>query len=337
MEYYDHDRDAVQAEPFFFERKFYNSSYVTTRKEWINKNWWLSMVFASVYIVAVFLGQHYMKSREKFDLRRPLVAWNFVLCLFSVFGAARVWPEFYYTLANKGVEYSVCDSRYCNAGLVVGWSWLFALSKVPELIDTLFIVLRKQPLIFLHWYHHATVLIYCWYACSDSTASGRWFVIMNFTIHAVMYGYYGLRALRYNIPKWVNIMITSGQLSQMVFGIYINIVAFLKKQRGEDCDVSYDNIKWSFIMYFSYFLLFFKFFYTAYISPVKRSSASKSNQVPAAQSVNGGHAKPHQCSCPHDHTAHANGFSNGHSNGLSEHVNSNGYSDHKLINGKKRE
>ena len=31
------------------------------------------------------------------------------------------------------------------------WSWLFTLSKIPELGDTLFIVLRKQQLIFLHW------------------------------------------------------------------------------------------------------------------------------------------------------------------------------------------
>lgn len=42
------------------------------------------------------------------------------------------------------------------------WSTMFVLSKVPELGDTLFIVLRKQPLIFLHWYHHATVLVYSW-------------------------------------------------------------------------------------------------------------------------------------------------------------------------------
>jgi elongation of very long chain fatty acids protein 6 len=36
-------------------------------------------------------------------------------------------------------------------------------SKVPETVDTLFIVLRRQELIFLHWYHHASVLIYCFY------------------------------------------------------------------------------------------------------------------------------------------------------------------------------
>lgn len=42
------------------------------------------------------------------------------------------------------------------------WGTLFSLSKVIELGDTAFIILRKQPLIFLHYYHHATVLIYTW-------------------------------------------------------------------------------------------------------------------------------------------------------------------------------
>lgn len=42
------------------------------------------------------------------------------------------------------------------------WATMFVLSKVPELGDTVFIILRKQPLIFLHYYHHATVLVYAW-------------------------------------------------------------------------------------------------------------------------------------------------------------------------------
>jgi hypothetical protein len=54
---------------------------------------------------------------------------------------------------------SVCHT--CNTNDVAGfWSLMFGYSKVIELGDTLFIVLRKRPLVFLHYYHHAAVLIY---------------------------------------------------------------------------------------------------------------------------------------------------------------------------------
>ena len=53
------------------------------------------------------------------------------------------------------------------------WVLLFALSKVAELGDTIFIVLRKQNLIFLHWYHHILTLIHCWNSYAEQTGTGR--------------------------------------------------------------------------------------------------------------------------------------------------------------------
>ena len=30
------------------------------------------------------------------------------------------------------------------------------ISKIPELVDTAFLVIQKKPVIFLHWFHHVT-------------------------------------------------------------------------------------------------------------------------------------------------------------------------------------
>jgi elongation of very long chain fatty acids protein 6 len=254
----------------FFEKKYYSMNYIEMQTKWLTKWWWLSIVYSFIYIILVYGGQKLMKNREKFHLYRSLVGWNIVLAIFSIMGAIRFLPNFFAIFYNKGVVHTICKFDY-NFGISGCWAWLFVLSKVAELIDTAFIVLRKQKLIFLHWYHHATVLVYCWYSVHGLASSGRWFVAMNYFVHAIMYSYYAFRAMRFSIPKYINIIITSLQISQMVIGIVVNSIAYYKKNRGEKCDVSYDNIYWSFFMYFTYFLLFFHFFRNAYLKKASRA------------------------------------------------------------------
>lgn len=67
------------------------------------------------------------------------------------------------------------------------WSWLFCLSKFAELGDTLLIVLRKKPLLFLHWYHHVLTLNYGIISYSDHTPYNSWIIWLNFTVHSFMY------------------------------------------------------------------------------------------------------------------------------------------------------
>ncbi len=73
------------------------------------------------------------------------------------------------------------------------WAEMYVWSKPVELVDTVFLVLRKRPIIFLHWYHHITVMLCAWHAGKEHAASARWFVSMNYTVHALMYTYYALR------------------------------------------------------------------------------------------------------------------------------------------------
>ena len=130
--------------------------------------------------------------------------WNLLLAVFSTIGACKTVPVLYHSLLDKGFVYTACtdpEQWYLN-GPVGLWVGLFIFSKVtrnitaptgladlslwqlPELIDTVFLVLRGRNVIFLHWFHHLTVLLYCWHAYHNRVASGLWFAAMNFSVTA---------------------------------------------------------------------------------------------------------------------------------------------------------
>merc|ERR1719282_2311181 len=189
----------------------------------MDSNWvWICTLASLSYLIFIYGVGFLMKEREPYGLRIPLALWSFSLAIFSIFGTLRTWPEFLHSFGNKGLHYSVCDPSFLSADHVTAlWTWLFVLSKLPELVDTVFIVLRKQKLIFLHWYHHVTVLIYCWYSFSEYTAPARWFVVMNFCVHSLMYSYYFLKAMRIKVPRSIAMVITTLQLLQMVVGCIV--------------------------------------------------------------------------------------------------------------------
>lgn len=65
-------------------------------------------------------------------------------------------------------------------------------------------------------YHHITVLIYVWWSFSARLASARWFMSMNFGVHALMYSYYAARASQlWRPPRALPLVITLAQLTQV--------------------------------------------------------------------------------------------------------------------------
>ena len=66
-----------------------------------------------------------------------------------------------------------------NTGAVGLWVCLFIYSKFPELLDTAFLVIQRKKVIFLHWFHHTTVLMYCWHAYHNTVSQGIWFAAMS--------------------------------------------------------------------------------------------------------------------------------------------------------------
>ena len=245
-----------------YERAF----QVQPRISWMSSNWTLAVWLSAIYIAIIFSGRSYMSTRPRFDLQLPLAIWSSALAAFSIAGSIRTIPELHHTLTLKSFQDSVCNPSFLVEAPSAFWGYYMTMSKALELGDTVFIVLRKQPLIFLHWYHHATVLMYGFYTYGQQVAMGRWFCVMNYVVHAFMYSYYALKAMRVWIPRTVSMVITSLQLCQMAVGILVNVMAYHYLKQGQRCSVTYDNLFWAFLMYLSYLILFAHFFYKTYIA-----------------------------------------------------------------------
>ncbi|XP_067130293.1 very long chain fatty acid elongase 6-like [Centruroides vittatus] len=257
---------------FEFEKQFNKDA----NKVWMEKHWSKVFYFIGAYLLFIYFGQKYMKSRQPYGLRKQLAIWNTALAIFSILGTSRTFPELIHVFKEFGFTFSVCNSSYIEVTKVTGeWAWLFALSKVIELGDTVFIVLRKQKLIFLHWYHHITVLLLCFYAYKEHTSTARWLIVMNYFVHSFMYSYFALKSVGFKIPSLISMAITIIQLLQMVTFCAVSTWAYISKSSGYDCQISEGILTFAFCLALSYFFLFANFFYKTYIHSKSQQKLSK--------------------------------------------------------------
>ena len=127
--------------------------------QWHAENWMICFPFALIYMLAVYYGVQYMKNRKPYGLRYLLGLWSAALGVFSIIGSYYFLPEILTTLYRDGFHAAACDNSYKSDKTYMFWAWMFTWSKVFEFGDTAFIILRKQKLTFLHWFHHAMTVV----------------------------------------------------------------------------------------------------------------------------------------------------------------------------------
>jgi elongation of very long chain fatty acids protein 6 len=126
--------------------------------------WWFFYGAALLYLPAVYYGQRFMESRKPVQgLSWVMFLWNISLSAISLLMLYRCFATGYVT--NLFTQYTwfeaICMNRH--VGLDRGFSWTYnwmGYTKVLELLDTLFLVVRKKHVMTLHWFHHATVLAF---------------------------------------------------------------------------------------------------------------------------------------------------------------------------------
>jgi len=266
IEYLEFSCIYPSVEPFYFSwEKYYDPIPIL---DWMGDRPWLPIMIVALYGVLIVWGQRYMKDKEAWQWRNVLAVWNLSLSVFSTIGTIRTLPQLVHNLTTMPMRQVFCDTpqRNYGCGSTGLWVQLFILSKIPELFDTFFIVIHKKPLILLHWYHHVTVLLYCWHSYVSMSPFGHFFVTMNYAVHASMYGYYFLMAIKMK-PKWLKPMfITVSQISQMAVGVAVAVTAYYYHNEDVvgDCHIHASNNYAAFIMYGSYLFLFSQFFIFRY-------------------------------------------------------------------------
>ncbi|KAI1280448.1 Elongation of long chain fatty acids protein 6 [Halotydeus destructor] len=221
----------------------------------------------TTYVITVFGIKTLMANRKPFALQGPLVIWNAALAVFSMMGAVGTGAELFSVLRNGGIDDSVCNPSY-RMGSAGFWLLMFTLSKIAEFVDSIFIVLRKKPLIFLHYYHHVETCWYALYHYSKLVPVARWCSFVNFSVHSVMYSYYAIRATGIRLPKQIAMSITTIQCVQMFLCAFL-----IGRGLYLQCDQNYTATGLGFLQYVIYAALFSNYFIQSYFG-------SKANHVP---------------------------------------------------------
>jgi len=243
-----------------FEPLWMTNFEILPGASYIDKSWPLSILISCLYLTGIHFGDKIMANRSALHLTGLLICWNMFLCMFSLLGTIYIVPQLMTIIAEHGWEGSmtlVPEETWGNKASGF-WVQAFIISKLFELFDTAFLVLRKRPVIFLHWFHHITVLLYCWHSNVVRAPQTIYFVAMNYAVHAVMYGYFALATMK-RVPRWFPpSLITAAQISQMFVGIGIQLTAmYLYPKHSDKLDLI--NIILGTVMYTVYFGLFAAF------------------------------------------------------------------------------
>lgn len=119
-------------------------------------------------------------------------------------------------------------------GPIFFWAYIFYFSKFIEFNDTILIILGgSKRLSFLHVYHHTSVVILCYIWLETSQSMFPVMLVINSTVHVLMYGYYFLCSIGMP-PKWKR-FVTECQIMQFRLSFAVMAPLFYYHFTGSGC------------------------------------------------------------------------------------------------------
>ncbi|XP_017777176.1 PREDICTED: elongation of very long chain fatty acids protein 7 [Nicrophorus vespilloides] len=195
------------------------------------------LILLGAYLYFVLkLGPEWMANRQAFELKHVLIGYNLYQMLFSLWLCCKAFG------VKDGLEYifttSCSDPHAYNPlrNMVTDAAWWYFLSKLVELLDTVFFILRKKQsqVTFLHVYHHSIMMIFSWaYLKFLPGEQGVLIGFLNSCVHVIMYFYYLIAAMgpRYQKYLWWKKYMTWIQLGQFCIMLaYLTLIIVMDCQ-----------------------------------------------------------------------------------------------------------
>ncbi|XP_054260081.1 elongation of very long chain fatty acids protein 7-like [Macrosteles quadrilineatus] len=223
-----------------------------------------------------YLGPHLMAERKPFNLKYTMMVYNIAQVIYNI------WFLHLYFSESKMFGYMMqeaCSPSYPprNQALrlfsfKVTWVWL--MSKVADLVDTMFFVLRKKQshISFLHLYHHTHMVVIVWlYLKYVRGEQGIMIGLVNSVVHIIMYSYYFLSALGPGVQRylWWKRYITWLQLFQF-FVLMVFFVSLLAMCSTPPLQTAY-NV-YAALQGVIFTVLFLNFYFKSYKKTSRKSS-----------------------------------------------------------------
>lgn len=230
-----------------------------------------------VYLVVILGGRELMRNQPAFKLNTLFKLHNLMLTLVSASLLILFIEQLVPTLWNHGLYNNICGAPGWSPQLVTLY-YLNYWTKYIELLDTVFLVLKKKPLTFLHCYHHPATALLCFTQLVGHTSVSWVPITLNLTVHVVMYWYYfqSARGIRVAWKEWI----TRLQITQFVIDLgfvyfatydYVVHTNFPSFPHVGECAGELWAAAAGDLILLSYLVLFISF----YISTYKKQASSK--------------------------------------------------------------
>jgi fatty acid elongase 3 len=244
----------------------------------LSQSYELAVVASSLYVVSVLIYKAFYEPEKGVKVQRAawvkpvsvihygfLALLSLAMCVGMGGAVLRVCEQHGFAqcidIHSQKQDNPIAD---LYSGASAFWMFIFAVSKFYEFIDTWLMMAKGYNIIFLHWWHHATVPILVAIHHDEqgtSAWSGSW---INTLVHTVMYTYYACSAAGISVP--LKPLITSFQITQFV--VVLVHTGYIQSVHG------WDRFPVTFLscytIYASYLLLFINFFIRTYLVDGKK-------------------------------------------------------------------